>query len=186
MTTGRRLAAGFWLAVTVGLAALYARRPELIDPAHLVAVLRGAGPLVLLAYVAVSVLRPVTLVPSTVLIVAGTLLFPERHVLVFSVSLAAVVASAALIYYFFDFLGLAELFERRHAARVRWLEQQVRARGFWIVAGWSAFPFVPTDVIGYVAGSLRMPLGKYLLGVAVGEIPIVAFYVAGGAWLFGG
>ena len=186
MTTSRRIACGFWLAVTLALGVLYARRPELIEPANLVGFLRGSGPFVLLAYVAVSVLRPVTLVPSTVLIVAGTLLFPERYVLVFSVSLAAVVASAALIYYFFDFLGLAELFERRHAARVRWLEEQVRTRGFWIVAGWSVFPFVPTDVICYVAGSLRMPVGKYLLAVTVGEIPIVAFYVAGGTWLFSG
>jgi uncharacterized membrane protein YdjX (TVP38/TMEM64 family) len=186
MTTGRRIACGFWLVATLALSSLYFLRPELIDPANLVGMLRQSGPLVLLAYALVSVLRPVTLVPSTVLIVAGTLLFPERYALVFSVSLAAVVASAAIIYYFFDFLGLAELFERRHAARVRWLEEQVRARGFWIVAGWSAFPFVPTDVICYAAGSLRMPIGKFLLGVAIGEIPIVAFYVAGGTWLFSG
>ena len=184
MTRSRRIACGFWLSATVVFGTLYAAYPELIDPATLVAALRRSGPFVLLAYAVVSVLRPVTLVPSTVLVVAGTLLFPDRYALVFAVSLAAVVASAALIYYFFDFLGLAELFERRHAARVRWLERQVRARGFWIVAGWSAFPFVPTDVICYVAGSLRMPVGKYLLGVTVGEIPIVAFYVAGGTWLF--
>ena len=184
MTTSRRIACGFWLAVTLALSVLYARRPELIDPVNLVEMLRRSGPFLLVAYAVVGVLRPVTLVPSTALILAGTLLFPERYALVFSVSLASIVASAALIYYFFDYLGLAELFERRHAARVRWLEAQVRARGFWIVAGWSAFPFVPTDVICYVAGSLRMPVGKYLLGVTVGEIPIVAFYVAGGTWLF--
>lgn len=184
MTTGRRIACGFWLSVTVVLSVLYAMRPELIDPAHLVGVLSRSGPLVLLAYVAVSVLRPVTLVPSTVLVVAGTLLFPDRYALVFLVSLASVVASAVLIYYFFEFLGLAELLERRHAKRLRWLEAQVRARGFWIVAGWSAFPFVPTDAICYVAGSLRMPVGKFMLGVTVGEIPIVAFYVASGTWLF--
>lgn len=186
MTTARRIACGFWLAVSLALGALYVQRPELIEPANLVGALRQSGPFVLLAYIALSVLRPVTLVPSTALILAGTLLFPERYGLVFVVSLASIVASAALIYYFFDFLGLAELFERRHAARVRWLEEQVRARGFWIVAGWSAFPFVPTDVICYVAGSLRMPVGKYLLGVTLGEIPIVAFYVAGGTWLFSG
>ena len=52
------------------------------------------------------------------------------------------------------------------------------------MAGWSVFPFVPTDVICYVAGTLRMHLGKFMLGVTLGEIPIVAFYVAGGTWLF--
>lgn len=185
MTTGRRIALGFWLTVTVGLGALYVVRPDLIEPARLVGVLRQSGPFVLLGYVVVSVVRPVTLIPSTVLIVVGTLLFPDRYWTVFTVSLGGVVASAALIYYFFDFLGLAELFERRHAARVRWLEEQIRLRGFWIVVGWSVFPAVPTDAICYVAGSLRMPIGKFLLGVTLGEIPVVAFYVTGGTWLFG-
>ena len=185
MTTSRRIAFGFWLTVTAGLSVLYAARPDLVEPAQLVDVLRRSGPFVLPGYVVVSVLRPVTLAPSTVLIVVGTLLFPDRYWTVFAVSLGGVVASAALIYYFFDFLGLAELFERRHAARVRWLEAQIRRRGFWIVAGWSVFPFVPTDAICYVAGSLRMPIGRFLLGVTLGEIPVVAFYVTGGAWLFG-
>ena len=186
MTTGRRIALGFWLTVTVGLSAVYFARPDLVDPVNLVGALRRAGPFVMFGYVVVSVLRPVTLIPTTVLIVVGTLLFPERYWTVFAVSLGSFVASAALIYYFFDFLGLAELFERRHAARIRWLQEQLtRHRGFWIVAGWSFFPFVPTDVICYVGGSLRMPIAKFLLGVTIGKIPLVAFYVTGGTWLFG-
>ena len=185
MTTSRRIALGFWLVLTVGLTLLYVARPDLIDPANLVALLRQSGPWVMAGYVVVSLLRPVTLIPSTVLIVVGTLLFPDRYWTVFAVSLGCIVATSGLIYYFFDFLGLAEVFERRHAARVRWLEQQVSQRGFWIVAGWSVFPFVPTDAICYVAGSLRMPIGKFLLAVTIGEIPIVTFYVTGGTWLFG-
>ena len=123
--------------------------------------------------------------PSTVLIVVGTLLFPAPSVLVFVVSLLGVAVSSALIYYFFDILGLAAIFERRHPSQIRWLEDQLRQRGLWIVVGWSVFPFVPTDAICYVAGTVRMPIGKFLTGVAIGEIPIIAFYVAGGTWLFG-
>ena len=185
LSGGRRLALGFWLAVAAGLTAVYAVRPELIDPANLVGLLRRSGPFVLLGYAALSVVRPVTLVPSTVLIVVGTLLFPDRPGMVFAVSLAGVVASAGVIYYFFDFLGLAQVFERRHASRIRWLEDQMRRRGLAIVVGWSVFPFVPTDAICYVAGTLRMPIGRFLLGVTLGEIPVVAFYVAGGTWVFG-
>ena len=185
MTTGRRIALGFWLTVTVGLGVLYVARPDLIEPANLVRVLRQSGPFVMLGYVVVSVLRPVTLIPSTALVVVGTLLFPDRYWTVFAVSLGGVVVSATLIYYFFDFLGLAELFERRHAARLRWLETQIHRHGVWIVAGWSVFPFVPTDAICYVAGSLRIPIGKFVLGVTFGEIPVVALYVTGGTCLFG-
>ena len=185
LSGGRRVALGFWLAVAIGLSALYAARPELIDPANLVSLLRRSGPFVLLGYAALSVARPVTLVPSTVLVVVGTLLFPDRPATVFCVSLAGVAASAGIIYYFFDFLGLARVFERKHAARIRWMEEQMRRRGLAIVVGWSVFPFVPTDAICYVAGTLRMPIGRFLLGVTLGKVPLVAFYVAGGTWVFG-
>tara|TARA_B100000029_G_scaffold63993_1_gene57314 strand:- start:1758 stop:2315 length:558 start_codon:yes stop_codon:yes gene_type:complete len=184
MTPVRRIALGVWVVVTIGLSILYATRPELIDPVNLAGLLRQAGTGVLLGYVVVSILRPVTMLPSTILIVVGTWLFPDRSVLVFVVSLLGVVVSSALIYYFFHVLGLAETFERRRPSQIRWLEDQLRQRGLWIVVGWSVFPFVPTDAICYVAGTLRMPIGKFLSGVAMGEIPIIAFYVAGGTWLF--
>lgn len=69
---------------------------------------------------------------------------------------------------------------------MRWLEQQMNQKGFWLVVGWSAFPFVSTDVICYAAGTLRMHLGKFAGGVALGEVPIVGFYVWAGGLVFGG
>lgn len=101
-------------------------------------------------------------------------------------SLAGIAGSAALIYFFFEFLGLAELFEHKHGRRVRWLEEQMRQKGFWVVVAWSAFPFVPTDLICYVAGTLRMKVWIFLCGVALGELPVVTFYVLLGDLLVSG
>ena len=185
MTTGRRIALGFWLAVTVGLGSLFVVRPELVEPDKLVLALRSTESFVMVAYAVLSILRPITMVPSTVLIIVGTLLFPGHYWIVFAISLGGISLSALLIYYFFEFLGLKEVFERKHAARVRWLEKQLQLRGFWVVVGWAMFPFVPTDVICYVAGAFRMHKGKFLLGITLGEIPIVAFYVTGITQLFG-
>ena len=182
----RRIALGLWVLLVVTLTVLYAVNPELVRPEGLVDALRQSGQPVLLAYVVLSVVRAFTLIPSTVLIIVGTLLFPGRPWFVMISSLGGVVASAVLIYFFFEFLGLGELFERTHARRVRWLEQQMNQKGFWLVVGWSAFPFVPTDVICYVAGTLRMHLGKFAAGVALGEVPIVGFYVWAGGMVFGG
>ncbi|MFP6572172.1 MAG: hypothetical protein VB674_06120, partial [Vicinamibacterales bacterium] len=106
MTPARRIALGVWLMATTGLSILYVMRPELINPVNLVALLRQTGTLVLFGYIVVSILRPVTMVPSTVLIVVGMLLFPDRYILVFVISVMGVVVSSALIYYFFDVLGL--------------------------------------------------------------------------------
>ena len=105
--------------------------------------------------------------------------------MVLAVSLGGISLSALLIYYFFELLGLKEVFERKHATRVRWLEEQLRLKGFWVVVGWAMFPFVPTDAICYVAGALRMHKGKFLLGITLGEIPVVAFYVTGATQLLG-
>ena len=181
----RRIALGFWIALTLALTVTYAFNPAWLEPERVVATLRGVPGPVLLGYVILSVVRPFTLIPSTVLIIVGILLFPDRPWFVATASLGGIVVSAGLVYEFFDFLGLGDLFERRHAARVRWLEDQMRRRGFWIVVGWSMFPFVPTDVICYVAGTLRMRVGTFLLGVALGELPIVVFYVVATGQLVG-
>ena len=180
----RLIALGFWVALVVGLSLLYAVRPELLAPETLVARLRASGQSVVLGYTVLSILRGFTLVPSTVLILVGMLLFPDRPWFVAIASLAGIVASAGLIYYFFEFLGLTDLFERKHADRIRWLEGQMQRKGFWVVTAWSAFPFVPTDVICYVAGTLRMNIALFLSGVALGEIPIVTFYVLLGGAVF--
>lgn len=180
----RLIALGLWIALVVMWSVLYAVRPDLLEPERMVATLRASGQWVLVGYIALSCLRPFTLIPSTVLIVVGTLLFPDRSWFVMISSLGGVVLSALLIYYFFEFLGIGALFERRYAPRVRWLERQMQQKGFWLVVGWSMFPFVPTDVICYVAGTLRMPVGKFAAGVALGELPVVAFYVLATSALF--
>ena len=174
----RLIALIVWAASVAALSVLYAARPDLLEPERVAAGLRGSGQPVLLGYVALNVLRAFTLVPATVLVVAGTLLFPDRPWFVAGSALGGAVASALLIYYFFDFLGLGDLFDRRHAALVRRLEARMARRGgFWLVAGWSAFPLTPTDVICYVAGTLRMPVGRFAAAVALGKTPLVAFYV---------
>ncbi len=182
----RVIALVFWVLLVVTLSAVYALRPELLTPRHVVEVLRQSGQPVLVWYGILNVVRGFTLIPSTVLILVGMLLFPDRPGFVMVTSLVGIVASAALIYYFFEFLGVTQLFERRHAARIRWLEDQMRRKGFWVVVAWSAFPFVPTDVICYVAGTLRMNIVAFLSGVALGELPVVAFYVLLGGFLFRG
>ena len=181
----RRIALGLWVSLVAGLTALYALHPELMRPEVLVEMLRGSGQPVLLAYVVLSVVRAFTLIPSTVLILVGMLLFPDRPGFVMVSSLTGIVISAAIVYLFFEFLGLGEFFESRHPARLRWLKDQMRRRGLPIVFAWSAFPFVPTDVICYVAGTIRMHVGTFLFGVALGELPLVAFYVLAGGAVFG-
>ena len=49
-----------------------------------------------------------------------------------------------------------------------------------VIIGWSFFPLVPTDVICYVCGILRVRFWKFLIGVTLGEGAICALYIYGG------
>ena len=114
----RQIALALWVLLMLTLTGVYAMNPEWLEPAVVLTALRQSGQPVLLGYVVLSILRPFTLIPSTVLIVVGVLLFPNQPQFVMVSSLAGIVASATLVYYFFEFLGLGEFFERKHAKRV--------------------------------------------------------------------
>ena len=70
----RRIVLGIWVALTLALTLTYAFNPEWLEPERVVAVLRDAPGPVLLGYVVLSIIRPFTLLPSTVLIIVGTFL----------------------------------------------------------------------------------------------------------------
>ena len=105
----RGIALGLWVIFVVALMTLYAVNPGLLQPEALVDVLRQSGQPVLLAYVVLSIVRAFTLIPSTVLIVAGMLLFPDRPGFVMVSSLAGIVVSAAIVYFFGSSQGSVQL-----------------------------------------------------------------------------
>jgi len=80
-----------WVLLGLSLSVLYISRPGLLDPGHLVGILRGSGQQVFLGYVVLSIVRAFTVIPSTVLVIVGTLLFPGRPVFVMVSSLSGVV-----------------------------------------------------------------------------------------------
>ncbi|MFT4602287.1 MAG: putative membrane protein YdjX (TVP38/TMEM64 family), partial [Arenicella sp.] len=59
----------------------------------------------------------------------------------------------------------------------------------WISMIWSFFPLVPTDLICYIAGIVKMPLRYLLIGVGLGELILVTCYVYLGSgmieWMMG-
>lgn len=78
MPRARRVALVVWVLLVLALTVLYAVHPELTGPEGLVDVLRQSGQPVVVGYVFLSVVRAFTLVPSTVLIILGALLFPDQ------------------------------------------------------------------------------------------------------------
>lgn len=182
----RRAFIALWLAVIAVSVISYVREPARFAPDKIAAFLANFSGWIWLTYIVISAVRGLTLLPSTPLVIAGTLLFPERPFTVLAVSMAGIVISSTMIYYFSDLLGFTDYFERqdpRRAARIR--ARLEHPLGSIFVAAWAFFPLVPTDLVCYLAGVTRMRFWKFILAIVIGELVLCVFYIFLGGSLLG-
>ena len=183
----RRAAIGIWVCIIVGCIASYFILPEFFKPESIAAILTKFQSQALLIFLVLSVVRGLSLLPSTPLVLAGTLLFPAHPWLVLIVSIFGILVSSSMIYWFSDLLGFSEFFERRKPEHVEKIKTKLEhPAGFFFVMLWAFFPFVPTDAVCYVAGTSRMHFAKFLGAIFVGELILCACYVFGGGRLLKG
>ncbi|GAB4407825.1 MAG: TVP38/TMEM64 family protein [Microscillaceae bacterium] len=179
-----------WLALWVVLLLLFWQAPELFNKAHILAFVgQFSSHCLFLVYFLLCVGRGIFLLPSTPFILAGTVIFAQNLWLLFFLSLLAILISAGLIYKFSEHLGLKNYFEKHYARQITYIQEKINTPvGFWFLAGWSFFPLVPTDLMCYVAGTVRMRFAYFLGAVSLGEAPLVwlsIFWIAqiGQEWL---
>ena len=180
----RRFLTWLWAVVVLSVLLFIWRDETLRDPTRLAALLETHGSWVLPGFVAFALVRGALLVPSTWAVVGGAALYPHALPFVFVVTMAGIVLSAALLYRFPGFAGYDQVLAAKYPKQLERLQRElVRPRAIWLVAGWAAFPLVPTDLICYAAGLVRMPYGRMILGIIIGELPLVTAYILLGAGL---
>lgn len=173
-----------WAAVILLAAVFYLSEPRRLNALEIALFIKTFETEIWLVYLAMSALRGFTLLPSTPLVLAGTLLYPDQPWLVLTISMTGILTSSSLIYFFSDALGFSRYFEQKKpetvAAVRRRLEQPA---GLAFVALWAFFPLVPTDAVCYAAGTSRMHFGKFILAVIAGELVLCSIYIFTGSTL---
>ncbi len=179
----RRTCLTIWLATLAAGLIAYLAAPHLFTADNIAAILRRFERHIWLIYIAMSMLRGFTLLPSTPLVLAGTLLFPDRALAVFAVSLAGIAVSSATIYFLSEHLGFADHFEAHKPDMTAWVRQRLEHPfGLVFVAAWAFFPLVPTDLVCYVAGSARIKFVRFISAVLAGEAVLCWTYIFAGGW----
>ncbi|HVF46815.1 MAG TPA: VTT domain-containing protein [Pyrinomonadaceae bacterium] len=180
----RYLIVGIWLSVIVaGVTASFAY-PQALTPQGIAGFLTRFQGQIWLVYLAISVLRGFTLLPSTPLVIAGTLLFPGQPWSVLGVSIFGILISSTMIYFFSDVLGFTAYFENRKPELIHRIKRRLEhPTGFAFVAGWAFFPLVPTDLVCYVAGVTRMNYLLFILAIFIGELILCSAYIFFGNYL---
>ena len=175
-----------WGIVVLGVLALWVAQPSLFSEAAISQALGALGAWSFVGYVAVSLARGVALIPSTPLVLAGGVLFPDDLLTVLVVSMVGIVVSATLLYRFPGYGGYDAWLESKHPERIAQLRTHlVKPRAQWFVTLWAVTPVVPTDLVCYAAGLVRMPFRRMILGIVIGELPLVTAYILLGNRLAG-
>jgi len=133
------------------------------------------------AYLMIGCIRGFTLIPSTSLVLLAIPIFPPLPL--FALTLAGIVISSMSIYYFSESLHLNDAFEGKHGERVQKLKKILQGNSTIIIFTWSLFPLVPTDLICYLCGILRIDFRKFIIGVLLGEGAICGFYIFLGSYV---
>ncbi len=130
-------------------------------------------------YFLIHLLRGFVLLPSTPLIFAGVILFPDQLIWVLIVSLAGILGSSLLIYYCSNKLGFLSFFNSE-SNKIKLIKERLSGKhGFYYILFWSFFPIVPTDVICYVSGALRIKLPVFISSLLLGELVLCTIYIFG-------
>lgn len=133
-------------------------------------------------YFLIHLLRGFVLLPSTPLIFAGVVLFPNHLIWVLAVSILGIIGSSLLIYYFSDKLGFSSFFDSE-SRKLKVVKGKLSGKnGFIYILLWSFIPIVPTDVVCYVSGALRIKLPVFITSLFLGELVLCSIYIFGASF----
>lgn len=174
----RRVFLVLWLAIVIAGVGSYLYAPNAFTAETIAGFMLRFGGVIWLIYFLFSTFRGFTLLPSTPLVLAGTILFPGQPFAVLGVSMVGILLSSTMIYYFSEFLGFDEYFEDHKPELTHRIKQKLEhPLGFLFVAAWAFFPLVPTDLVCYLAGTTRMRFWKFIVAVGVGELILCTCYI---------
>ncbi len=168
-----------WIALLITGFTYYTINPEFFTPASLKEFFEQFWGYLLVAYFIISALRGFTLIPSSPFVLVGVLLFPDNLPFVYIISLFGILLSSTMIYFFSREMGFEEILLKRYGNRIKKYEHWIQKHGFLFVAIWSFLIIVPTDLICYIAGTLKMQYTKFITAVALWEALICIILVFG-------
>jgi len=174
-----------WAGILITAVGFYLSDPSRFTASNIAAFITAFDTEIWLIYFLMSALRGFTLLPSTPLVLAGTIAFPSQPLGVLLVSLCGIFISSSLIYFCSEALGIHEYFEGHRPQLVQMIKRRLEhPLGVVFVGAWAFFPLVPTDLVCYLSGSTGVNYWKFILAVLVGEAILCSCYIFfGGAFV---
>lgn len=172
-----------WVAIAAAALYLYFFQREAVQ-SELRNALSASFWIAAISYLLIGALRAFTLVPATFPLLVAMPFFDPWVLLALTIPCIAI--SSAICYWFAEAIHMDEIVEKKYPTHIRKLKELLSSYQLPIIIGWSFLLFLPTDVLCYVCGSLKINFKKFLFGVIVGEGTVYAIYIFLGDWLLQG
>jgi len=172
-----------WIIVAGGALYLYFFKRDVVQ-AQMRDALSASFWIASMSYLLIGAFRAFTLVPATFPLLVAVPFFDPWVLLALTIPCIAI--SSSICYWFAEALHMDELFERKYPKQIGKLKALLQKYQLPIIIGWSFLLFLPTDVLCYVCGSLKINYRKFLIGVIIGEGTVYAIYIFLGDWFLRG
>jgi uncharacterized membrane protein YdjX (TVP38/TMEM64 family) len=167
-----------WIILLLLVFIAYLYFPKIINLENFFNLISGNYILAILIFTIFVILRGFTLISPLIVTMASLILFSPLEV--FIINSFGIVISSFLIYKVSDYLGFDDYIENNYQEKVKKIRKSFEKKEIPIMIGWSFFPFFPTDILVYVAASLKVSLWKCLVGIFIGTalINFISIYLA--------
>lgn len=170
-----------FIALCLGLYFFYA---DELSPENISVFIRNYQGGILFLYLALCTIRGLTMIPGTPFLFAGIILFKDVPFLLLATFLTSMLLTSILMFYLAESLGFSSYFEKNYPEKIIRVKNKLEGNyGFLFILLWAFAPFTPTDLVCYVAGSIRMKFVKLIIPLIIGEAIICAFYIFNGRLL---
>ncbi len=129
------------------------------------------------------ILRGLLLFPAMPLIVVGGLLYPSSSFLVLMISLVGIAISSSMIYFLSEELNFKESFNQDSKTYIKIKNLLSSKFGFFYILGWAFIPVVPTDLVSFIAGTMKISYWKYISALMLGALILCVFTIYGSGFL---
>lgn len=167
-----------WIILLLLVFIAYLYFPKIINLENFFNLISGNYIIAILIFSIFVILRGFTLISPLIVTMASLILFSPLEV--FMINSLGIVVSSFLIYKVSDYLGFDDYIENNYQRKVKKIRKSFEKKEIPIMIGWSFFPFFPTDILVYVAASLKVSLWKCLVGIFIGTalINFISIYLA--------
>jgi uncharacterized membrane protein YdjX (TVP38/TMEM64 family) len=180
-----RFLTGLWSVLIIVSIIFIALNPRFLSPDYLKSLLSGYENFLWPIYLFILIARVPLVFPPTPVLFLGILLFPNFKLLIVFLLLMSTLLSAAFFYFFAGHSGLSDYFHRKYPKQAAKIENRLsKPSAIWFVILWSTIPIAPGDLLCYLAGVVRIPFRYLIIGMIVGQLPLLLAYAYLGHLLF--